>query len=389
MIMKKKNFVKTAVNLFFACLLFSLPTANAQLELTDDVDCDALINYVSQQVVGNQQISQACNILNNLNRDRLASSGCQAPTGLSAEAFNFTGLQVNWLAVNNALGYLVTYQNLTTGATGQVQTSNTSYTFNSLPPGIYIISVQTMCQDQSLSYPTIIVRVVIITDIAMIRSELPEKECECKEGSTLYSGPFNEDELVLAWDEDCPGCTSKFVVEVQGADQGYHSFDLGFSKKLDYAAVVGCRSGNSHQTTNHYAQTYINVLIEGRKVFLIRFSESIGMVIDGFDPNYDYNVVFRRCHSKDREESNNLLNGGIRSAGTDATIPTKAAMSSFPNPFEQQLQVQYSVVKDGPVAIKLYDYSGKVVALPRALAMQEKGNYQLYVDTSNLPAGLY
>jgi hypothetical protein len=60
----------------------------------------------------------------------------------------------------------------------------------------------------------------------------------------------------------------------------------------------------------------------------------------------------------------------------------------FPNPFQEQLTLEYTVERPGEVTIELMDMIGRRVAL-YSQGYLEPGQYQLTVDTSDYPSGMY
>ncbi len=61
----------------------------------------------------------------------------------------------------------------------------------------------------------------------------------------------------------------------------------------------------------------------------------------------------------------------------------------YPNPFTDQLSIDYKVKKEGSVYISLFDTQGKMIERLLALNHQEAGSYQQYFDTSHLTKGVY
>lgn len=63
----------------------------------------------------------------------------------------------------------------------------------------------------------------------------------------------------------------------------------------------------------------------------------------------------------------------------------------YPNPFNQLLQISYSIKTEAPakVSLQLMDVSGRIVATLIDSEWRETGNYHLEYNTSKLPSGLY
>ena len=63
-------------------------------------------------------------------------------------------------------------------------------------------------------------------------------------------------------------------------------------------------------------------------------------------------------------------------------------VSIYPNPFNDQITLQYTITKDGPVTMYLYDAMGKQLATEQ-LGLINKGIHRTNFTISNLTAGAY
>ncbi|MEM1323240.1 MAG: T9SS type A sorting domain-containing protein [Bacteroidota bacterium] len=388
--MKKKISVKAHVLQCIVGLLFLTLNAQAQLLNSSQADCNTLVNYASEQIVGHGDPSPFCDFLqlSNLNRRLTQHTNCITPPNLAANAVN-SDIQLTWSDVVGAVGYLISYQNLVTGLSGQVQSSSAAYTLSSLPPGVYIISVQTMCDGLMLSAPAIVIEAVIITDIAMIRSNLNEKICGCILEDPIFEGMLNKDELILGWDDECTDCPSNLKVTITTDGDDEFNFNLAYAYRMDTVSIASCSGMVQNPVVTNSNQS-IEVSAGGKRAFIIRFSESVGMVIDQFEEDYKFDVTLQRCRIFQRETEKTKSVG--RNAAPEQSVESHHAathsIQTQPNPFNNSLQIQYTVHQEGAAALRLYDYSGKVV-IERFLLNQQKGNHQLQLDTSKLPTGLY
>jgi len=111
------------------------------------------------------------------------------------------------------------------------------------------------------------------------------------------------------------------------------------------------------------------------------------------------NMTLRRSTNK-LENSNNLGNKVVDTQDTEksitsgTTIPSEVVsghgeMKCFPNPFSDDLNIQYSLTNDeAQVVMKVYDNQGKVVKL-MDMSTQYKGLYSVRWNLSDLDSGMY
>jgi len=84
-----------------------------------------------------------------------------------------------------------------------------------------------------------------------------------------------------------------------------------------------------------------------------------------------------------------LLSTEALLATAEAGLEEPAALKAYPNPFADQLTVDFTVSQEGPVTLTLLDINGKVVATHHLDKVAANVAEQLELDTHNLPAGLY
>jgi len=74
---------------------------------------------------------------------------------------------------------------------------------------------------------------------------------------------------------------------------------------------------------------------------------------------------------------------------TDPMLPTTTAlMNAYPNPFNPETRIQFSVIKSQNVSLKVYDVLGKEV-LTLVDETKEPGYYEIGFNASGLPSGIY
>ncbi|MCW8810408.1 MAG: T9SS type A sorting domain-containing protein, partial [Ignavibacteriaceae bacterium] len=70
-------------------------------------------------------------------------------------------------------------------------------------------------------------------------------------------------------------------------------------------------------------------------------------------------------------------------------IPSEFGLTqNYPNPFNPVTFIKYEVPKTSPVLIKIYDITGREVAV-LVNEVREPGIYQVSFDSKNLASGVY
>ena len=72
-----------------------------------------------------------------------------------------------------------------------------------------------------------------------------------------------------------------------------------------------------------------------------------------------------------------------------ATLPAGFAIANFPNPFNSQTTIVYSIAEDSFINIGVYDVRGCEIAHPVENQFTPAGSYKLSLDLPAMPAGLY
>jgi len=73
----------------------------------------------------------------------------------------------------------------------------------------------------------------------------------------------------------------------------------------------------------------------------------------------------------------------------EATLPVVERVKVFPNPLQQEAQIQYELSEKTEVVVAVFDMDGKVVAQLVSGLVQDAGLYQLDFNAADLPSGLY
>ena len=63
-------------------------------------------------------------------------------------------------------------------------------------------------------------------------------------------------------------------------------------------------------------------------------------------------------------------------------------MSNYPNPFNAETNISYSLAEDGNVSLKVYDISGRLVTT-LVDGHMDAGEYMVAWDASNVSSGVY
>jgi len=63
-------------------------------------------------------------------------------------------------------------------------------------------------------------------------------------------------------------------------------------------------------------------------------------------------------------------------------------VSAYPNPFNSQMRVSYSLLESGLVDLAVYDLSGRLVAELMS-GRQATGNHTVLFDGTGMPSGVY
>jgi hypothetical protein len=70
-------------------------------------------------------------------------------------------------------------------------------------------------------------------------------------------------------------------------------------------------------------------------------------------------------------------------------VPTAFELSAYPNPFNAQASIRFSLPSESPVSVKLYDVTGREVRTLVEETRAAAGEHSLTIDASNLASGVY
>jgi len=85
---------------------------------------------------------------------------------------------------------------------------------------------------------------------------------------------------------------------------------------------------------------------------------------------------------------NAVFSNGPLAKGLGEMAVSENKIENYPNPFNPETIIRYQIVKSGPVAIKVYDITGREIM---TLVNEEKnqGRYEVKFDASKLSSGIY
>jgi hypothetical protein len=69
-------------------------------------------------------------------------------------------------------------------------------------------------------------------------------------------------------------------------------------------------------------------------------------------------------------------------------IPAVIELSSYPNPFNSSITIQYSLSESSPISIEIYDVLGRRIKR-LSQGLQHPGVYQVIWDADLLSSGVY
>jgi len=67
---------------------------------------------------------------------------------------------------------------------------------------------------------------------------------------------------------------------------------------------------------------------------------------------------------------------------------TDFTVSAFPNPFNQEISIEYTLINPATFSVQLFDSMGKVINTTSESRLQS-GTYTLSIPAQQLPAGMY
>ncbi len=81
--------------------------------------------------------------------------------------------------------------------------------------------------------------------------------------------------------------------------------------------------------------------------------------------------------------------GGKEDNDTSTAVAKFSLQANYPNPFNPGTTIRYSVKHVGQVSLKVYNIAGQQVATLVNEKQHDSGEYEVYFDAANLPAGIY
>jgi hypothetical protein len=117
-------------------------------------------------------------------------------------------------------------------------------------------------------------------------------------------------------------------------------------------------------------------------------SGTLKIIVDRLGYNGDSSTVFLGTDNLDSVNFY-LTKASVNVKTVSMEVPTKFFLyQNYPNPFNPVTKIKYQILKSGVVLLKIYDILGKEVAI-LVNEMQKAGIYELTLDASGLPSGIY
>ncbi|MFC1683101.1 SBBP repeat-containing protein [Candidatus Zixiibacteriota bacterium] len=145
---------------------------------------------------------------------------------------------------------------------------------------------------------------------------------------------------------------------------------------LDYSTFLG-GSGSGDRGNAVALDGTGNTFVVGKT-----YSEDFPVTSNSFDDSYNgtWDVFVGKL---------SLGGTGVQSANTDPANPTAYRLQqNYPNPFNASTRIQYSVLRDGHVVIKIYDLLGAEVAT-LVDDHQRAGSHSVTWEARNVASGVY
>jgi hypothetical protein len=261
-------------------------------------------------------------------------------------------VRFQWQPVAQAQRYHIAYLNLKQANSGHqtyLPSTDNTYKLAGIPDDLYLYAFQTIAPGNLKSKVNI-----IIHDKDIFLTTNPNIDCNC-----LAPGDYE------AFEGNLP--LGGFELSIQ--DQGEPVVSIpGFKDQFGVAFNFTCPGPQASIFQNN-----IYYLDPG-------FGPELGVITISLDYNLpeDYQVLFRTCNTDDPDRNQVSIR-------EDEGININ---SIHPNPFKDQLQIEYQLSKASHIFVELRNASGQLLQT-KQYGFQEAGQYTQTIDASHLPNGLY
>lgn len=300
-----------------------------------------------------------------------------------------------WQSIQPGALYRAGFINLNSGQDDMGTTPNTKLFLDNMEPDLYLFAFQTKCSSgESGIYSSVN---LIIVDKAILQN-LEEGNCNCDKKTTItYDGPTATSSVSIPWNSDCE--YTKYKIKIEGTLNGLpfvscamviHEEGGGITNGLDNVYVLpNCGQnidfgpGSFVGYTDYYGITFTSW---GMIVYLTPNTGGVSFEID--------KITITNCNCNFENRPGERPGNGIavlaRTADEANEIMDndKLQIKAFPNPTENEANLNYTLETAAEINISLHETTGKVLQTI-VDQRQEKGNYNQYIDLSSYPPGIY
>ncbi len=304
-------------------------------------------------------------------------ANCPEPTNFNVE-INGNDAALSWDPALGAIGYEVGYFNQNDGSTGTANTTNLSYTFLNLPPGVYQFWVRSECEEGYSRY---------IIDVEEIDGALIEYynclcegyfETEINEEGYNIDGEWNIADMPCKTEYRLNTFTQKYNGEQKNSTTTF-SYDPTTNTALVNDCIEECLAMIDLSTTNKY-----NARDEQNDLLYSLVFEAGHWRVEWSEENIEFftfdmsNCVW--C------ENNAETNSKDSNSDFDLNVDVEF-MQIQPNPFIDDLLIEWMQITEGSVSFKIYNASGQL--MNESLNHYSKGKQRTRLEVSNWMAGIY
>ena len=325
--------------------------------------------------------------LPSLQNDLMAT--CPAPENFIVEIQGNNAL-LTWDPVPGATAYKVGYFNQNDGSSGSSTTTGTSYTFMNLPPGIYQFWVMAICEDEES--PTSIIEAEEI-DGAIPETVEDLYNCLCDSFNEM-AVEENGSSIEHNWNIQDDPCLTQYEFNTSINKTGGGTYQSSIRFTYDPVEVLplinDCQEENTpgiDLSGEGPGRKYVATDKEGKEMYEIVFEDESFKIkwnednVDSFTFDIN-NCVFCPDEGGGANPNSEFLQ-------SEAIASDQDLIKIHPNPFTNDLKIEWKQSGGFPVSIKIYNASGQLVAQPLNETSPASGEKYLKLDTHAWPVGIY
>lgn len=212
----------------------------------------------------------------------------------------------------------------------------------------------------------------------------------CHEGAALNAGPG--DISITTQDAYAPGATMNFTVRVEQAGQGRFGFQATVRPVNDpfrFTGEFGLGSGTDFADAIQRYITHDDAASgDGAAEWTFQWTAPMDDV--GNIRVYAAGVAANANGQKTGDfVYTDSLTVPTSVSVEDETLPDAFTLQqAYPNPFQSQTTIAYTMEQAAPIQMSLYDAMGRVVKTVEE-SVQPIGVHEILIDADDLPAGTY